>query len=161
MGFAIHEGGHRKVYDLPNSEASAAPSGRAASADHRSAQIMVQPVVSAHPDMSVSEVQQVFRQHRFRHLPVLTISGSLAGMVSDRDILPVAPGQEAGWVLHVMSKKVLTASPDTPLRDVARVMAAERISALPVLDGQGLVGIVTTSDLLRCIVHEGPVELWA
>jgi acetoin utilization protein AcuB len=56
---------------------------------------------------------------------------------------------------------VLTAHPDTSIRDIARVFFEERIGAVPIVDrGETLVGIVTRSDILRTILNSAPLELW-
>ncbi|TPV95239.1 MAG: CBS domain-containing protein [Myxococcales bacterium FL481] len=124
-------------------------------------QIMSSPVHSLRPDATVAAAQQFCRDHGFRHFPVHTVSGGLAGIVSDRDLLAVPPDEADKWVLHVMTERVLTATVDTPLREVAKVMVSERVSALPVVDAEHLVvGMVTTADLLRCIVNEAPLDLW-
>ncbi len=124
-------------------------------------QIMCHPVVSARPDMTIAQTRDLFRERRFRHLPVVTISGAIGGIVSDRDVLGVSAERDSDWVVQVMSKRVVTAMVDTSLRDVAKTMTEERIGGLPVVDTEHrLVGIVTRSDLLRCIVNEAPIDLW-
>ena len=57
-------------------------------------------------------------------------------------------------VLEVMSRRLITASPDTILREAARVMVREKIGCLPVVDRNLLVGIVTEADLLEMLVRE-------
>jgi CBS domain-containing protein len=52
-------------------------------------------------------------------------------------------------VLDIMTTDPLTVAPDTPLKEAARLMVAERISGLPVVEGGALVGIVTEGDFLR------------
>ena len=126
------------------------------------AQIMSSPVEILLPDTPVQRAQALCQQRGFRHFPVQTVSGTLTGIVSDRDLLAVPSTQGDTWILRVMTKRVLTASPDTELREAARVMTQERVNALPILDdsSQKVIGIVTTSDLLRCIVNEAPLDLW-
>jgi CBS domain-containing protein len=59
-------------------------------------------------------------------------------------------------VAQIMSTDVVSARPDTPLKDIARTLAARSISAVPVLDAQGRpVGIVSERDLLPP-GHEDP-----
>jgi acetoin utilization protein AcuB len=60
-----------------------------------------------------------------------------------------------------MTTHVLTATPTTEIHELARVMLAERISALPIIDGNHTpVGIVTITDILRCVMLRAPLELW-
>jgi CBS domain-containing protein len=61
-----------------------------------------------------------------------------------------------------MVTQVLIATPDTPIRDIARTMVEERIGSLPILDLRDtLVGIITRSDILRALITHGPMRLWA
>ncbi len=56
-------------------------------------------------------------------------------------------------VVEVMSRKLITASPDTTVREAARVMVSEKIGCLPVVKGNQLIGIVTETDLLEVLVR--------
>ena len=104
------------------------------------------------------------------HLPVASVHGTLVGMISNHDLLPYAhelesvtsPGPCAGHKLaRVMSSRVLSATPATEIREIGHVMLDEHVSATPILDNsRHLVGILTTSDILRAIVHRSPLELW-
>ena len=61
-----------------------------------------------------------------------------------------------------MRGDVLTATPETSLRDLLRVMVHAELSALPITDAQRrLVGIITTSDILRTIEELDDLDLWA
>ncbi len=133
-------------------------------------QIMTPHPVTITEDRPLSETGALLRQHGFRHLPVVTHQGALTGMISERDLLRGLPGGREGpmlppWEIRqvgdLMSRRLLTATPDTPLREIARVMVAERIGCLPILDQERLlVGILTSTDLMRCIVNEAPLDLW-
>ena len=56
-------------------------------------------------------------------------------------------------VRDVMIRAIITASPDEPLRDLARTLVKHHIHRLPVVDGERLVGIVTSLDLVRAIAE--------
>jgi len=103
---------------------------------------------------------------RIRHLLVVE-DERLVGIVTDRDIrlnLPSPATSLSVWEINyllarltvgqVMSKYVITVAPDRDVRDAARILLDEKIGALPVLDGERLVGIVTDTDLLRALVEE-------
>jgi acetoin utilization protein AcuB len=81
------------------------------------------------------------------HLPVVD-GGSVVGVVSDRDLRNVAADVTVG---ELMETKVVTATPDTTVREAANLLRGNIIGCLPVLDQGRLVGIVTTSDLLTLI----------
>ncbi|MHC4607889.1 MAG: CBS domain-containing protein [Planctomycetota bacterium] len=114
-------------------------------------QIMTSPAETLSLEASVEDAWDLIRKHRFRHIPVLSDAGALAGIVSDRDLLR-AKGK--GKVADVMTRKVLTATGDTKIREVARIMVDERVHAVPVIDaGQKVEGILTSTDVLRCVMN--------
>lgn len=158
MGFLTFVSGRAEPHETPAMDVAAyaaAPSGVAAPSTV--AEVMTQPVITVHPDLTVSEAQQTFRDHGFHHIPVTTISGTLVGMVSDRDVLASSDDAPNRWVLHVMSGTVLAATRDTPLRDVVQLMIGECVHALAIVDDhRHLMGIVTTTDLLRCFARMLP-----
>ena len=122
--------------------------------------LMSRPVQTVPEDASLSSARALIRLRRFRHLPVVSPHGVPVGMLSDRDLLAEPPAN-ALLVRDIMTRDVLSATPTTQLRDIAQVMVAERIGALPVVDeDRVLVGIVTTSDILAAIVRGAPVDLW-
>lgn len=102
--------------------------------------------------------------NNFRHLPVINNNGEIQGIVSDRDllnaILRIPPGQlldriENPWnsvkVSSVMSKTPETVSPDTNLMEAGAILLENKISCLPVVEGDHLVGIITSSDFVRLV----------
>ena len=134
--------------------------------------IMTSPVVSLPPDTDLEEAMEFIRSRRFRHVPVVAKDGSLVGILSDRDLLRGTPhpehaqprAQEAlppRTVQELMSTKVLTATLETPIREIARVFVGEQIGCLPILTPEkDLLGILTTTDILRCLVNVTPLDLW-
>ncbi len=132
----------------------------------RASMIMTAPVFSLTADTPISLAARSMEEHRIHHVPVLSASaevgGKLVGIVSDRDLLRstglfplTAP------VARVMTREVLTAAPETSIRDVARVLFEEGISAMPIVETGGeLVGILTRSDILRAVIAQAPLHLW-
>lgn len=122
-------------------------------------QIMTAPVTTVRAEDPYQEVSRLMHEHGYHHLPVLSAAGTLVGMVSDRDLL--RRGAADGPARMLMSERVLSASPDTSIREIARVMVTERIGAVPLLGANGaLEGIVTRSDVLGCVVNRAPLDLW-
>ncbi len=107
------------------------------------------------PDSSVLELVELFHTKQFRHVLVVNHEGRLVGVVSDRDVLRCfgyreAPNRSvlAGIVVsELMSEDLLTVGPETPMEQAVSLMMDEGISALPVLNGTELVGILTNTDL--------------
>jgi acetoin utilization protein AcuB len=135
----------------------------------KASEMMSTGVVTINDATTLTEAASIFRSRRFRHIPVLDSSGALVGILSDRDLLKRAArslSPDAVWqqelVRTVMSSPVLAASPETEIREIARVMFHERIGCLPLLGaGQELVGIITRSDILRTLLVQAPLELWS
>jgi acetoin utilization protein AcuB len=133
-------------------------------------QLMTEAPITIEPGATMLVAAALFEEATIRHLPVVD-EGKLVGVLSDRDVLRGHASAEhrdepaprrARRVEQAMSTRVLTATPKTPLREAARAMLDERISALPVVDDEGgLVGILTTTDILRALMRDAPVDLWA
>ena len=111
------------------------------------AEIMLCPVTTVGPDAPVREAREALHRARIRHLPVVR-DGLLVGIVSDRDLQHAADGSP---VARHMTRTVFVLSPETPLREAARVLRERRIGAMPVLEGRRLVGIVSTVDVVRAL----------
>ncbi|MCC7440292.1 MAG: CBS domain-containing protein [Bdellovibrionales bacterium] len=125
------------------------------------ADIMTRDVHTVQLETTVAEALRLLAKHRFRHLPVVDSRGALAGMLSDRDLLPRVGHDEYDPVQTHMTARVLVATPDTPLREASGVMLTERIHSLPAVNGAGhMIGILTTSDILRALWQYAPIELW-
>lgn len=112
------------------------------------ANIMVKPVVTATPNTSVGDARRLLEKSRVRHLPVLE-GGLLVGIVSDRDLRSART--DTVPIREIMTRTVFVLSPDTSVRQAARLFRERRFGAMPVLDGRELVGIVSVVDVLRVL----------
>lgn len=123
------------------------------------AELMSSPVITADVGWSLEQALLLMREREVSHLPV--VSGDrLVGLVSDRDLLH-HPQKDTLKVQAVMSNKLLTATPDTNLWLVAKILLAEQIHCVVVVDEDGrLEGILTSLDLLGCMTHHAPIEVW-
>lgn len=115
-------------------------------------------------DMPVIDAKELMARKRFRHL--LVVDGTrLAGIVTDRDIklnMPSPATSLSVWEVNyllarltvgsVMTTTVITVEPARDAREAARIMLDHKIGALPVVDGEEIVGIVTESDFVRAFV---------
>lgn len=136
------------------------------------AEIMSRRVVTVSPDDTLAVVRRLFEGHRFHHL-IVADKGVARGVISHRDLLKhlspfvgtLSEARKDTWTLEkrvhqVMSRSIVWAEPATPITEAALMMAANRISCLPVLDEQGRpVGIVTARDLCRWIADRLHPEL--
>ncbi len=118
------------------------------------------------PGENLLHAWRVMLIHRIRHLPVVDGEGQLVGILSDRDIkqhaLPSQSGQtilarqehlEALGVEAVMVRRVITAGPTMTMERAARLMLADQIDSLPVVDGGTLIGLLTISDFLSYVIR--------
>lgn len=132
--------------------------------------LMTSPVTSLPSDSTLLEAWNVMKRKGIHHLPVTSMHGTLVGLVSDRDLLPYPQELESSSLsvdspghrlAQVMSVRVLSATATTQIQEIARVMLSEHVGAIPILDNsRHPIGILTTSDILRAIVHRSPLELW-
>jgi len=108
---------------------------------------------------TVLELVRIFHEKQFRHLLVVGERDRLLGVVSDRDVGrcfgPTAYPNETTLATlraeQIMSRDVITIDCTTSVSDAIDLMHAQGVSCLPVVDGPQLVGIITTSDLLRLL----------
>lgn len=107
-----------------------------------------EPRTIAH-DASGTDAEALMREHDIRHLPVLR-DGKLIGILSDRDVR-LARGQgalETSTALDLMTPAPQVLAPTAHLSSAALLMSAERIGALPIVEGGRLRGIATLVDVL-------------
>jgi acetoin utilization protein AcuB len=122
---------------------------------------MTRDLVTVVSETTAAEALALCRMNRIRHLPVLE-GRRLVGVISDRDLRAATPAlgdlarAEALDRIRVadeMARDVTTASPEDPIEDAAMAMYERKIGCLPVVDGEDLVGMLTTSDVMRALVR--------
>jgi len=125
----------------------------------------VDPVTVA-PQDSLQRVVELLRRRDIRAVPVVE-EGRLVGIVTDRDVRQVAPAYplfrdadeirrytENLTVTAAMTADPMKVAPPTLLVDAAKILATYRISSLPVVEGERVVGIISVTDLLRVFVAQ-------
>ena len=114
-------------------------------------------VISIAPSDTVLTAAQVMNQHGIGGLVVMD-DGTLIGVFTERDILRrvVVAGRSPADtpVREVMTFPVMTCLPETSVEECAAIMSGKRIRHLPVTDERGVVGLVTSGDLLAFQVAE-------
>lgn len=132
--------------------------------------MLVRDVMQAHPVTATLETRlpqliRLLQRRGFRHVPVLD-AGKLVGIISDRDLkqsmvsaATITEGRERDRLLdeltagQIMARAVVTIGPMFGIEEAARLMATRKISALPVTEGDRLVGLVTETDVLQLFVR--------
>jgi len=126
---------------------------------------MTSQVITVSSSCTLPEAYWLMLENKIRRLPVVE-GGVLVGMVTLEDLRRMESVRIAGFdfihisdmlaklpVYQLMSTNPKTIQPTVPLIDAARLMLKHKISALPVLDGDKLVGIITESDIFRAFVE--------
>lgn len=128
---------------------------------------MSRPAVTIDVHTSFTDALKLMRERQFRRLPVVNQKGKLVGIVSERDLLHAAPSDASSlsiWevqyllvklkIKEIMTKKVVTTTPDAPVEDAARLMVANKIGGLPVVDKEDrVVGVITETDIFETFVE--------
>lgn len=126
---------------------------------------MTSPVISVAPTTSISSAHQIMKENGIRRLPVVE-DDRLVGIVTIGDVREASPSDATTlsiWELNylwaqltverVMSRRVLTVSPEMCILDAAQIMLDSKVSGLPVVNQNGkLEGILTESDIFRMLV---------
>lgn len=115
-------------------------------------------VVTVEPDTPVSEVAQTLDEENVGSV-VVTKSGKAVGVLTDRDVAVRVAAEERDaantTAEEVMSEEPLTVSPEDGFADAARKMRDNAIRRLPVVDDEGDVhGIITSDDMTAAIADE-------
>jgi CBS domain-containing protein len=145
-------------------------------ADMKAADVMVSTVVTVGPECSLHELVETLLENRISTVPVVANGGALVGIVSEGDLLrrtemdterrqsrwlalligtqPLAAEfvkSHARRVADVMTREVIVAAPDTPLRHIAALFEKNGIKRVPIVSNGKLVGIVSRANLIQAL----------
>lgn len=129
--------------------------------------IMSKNVIKLNISDDLTKAESLFKKHKIRHIPVVR-SNKIVGILSFTDLLRIsfvdAVDDDAEvvdvtvynmfTVEQVMAKKLVTVSPDHTIKEVAEILSTREFHALPVVEGDLLVGIVTTTDLIKYLIAQ-------
>ncbi len=104
------------------------------------------------PNDTLATAKELMDAGRFRRLPVMNI-GKLVGIITERDLRQHWGYLDSTKVNAAMTPDPVTITPRVTAEDVARLMLQHKIGGLPVVENGQLVGIVSTSDLLRALLN--------
>jgi len=129
--------------------------------------IMTENLVTINHTDDLTNAESLFKEHAIRHIPV--VSGQeIIGMLSYTDLLRVSYADTVDdgekdvetvvfnmfTVEQVMAKNLVKVSPDTTIKEVAEILSQKEFHALPVVNDNELVGIVTTTDLINFLLDQ-------
>jgi len=142
----------------------------------KAADVMVANVITVGPDATVHDVAEILLANRISAVPVVAEDGGLIGIISEGDLtrrsetdterrpsrwLALLIGHRemaadflkshARKVVDVMTREVVVATPDTPLREIAALLEKKRIKRVPIVKDGKLVGIVSRANLVQAL----------
>ena len=115
--------------------------------------LMAESVVTVSPESTAEFAARMMSRHNVGSLPVCDGERRLRGLVTDRDIVTRCVAAEAEpadtAVREIMTRAVVTVSPEDDLRRAALLMSEERVRRLPVVERGKLVGMLALGDLAK------------
>ncbi len=108
--------------------------------------------VTVAPDEKLSSVHAKMVEGKFRSMPVVK-DGQVIGVITDRDLRRHEGFTEHTEVRQAMSEQIVTVTPRTSIAEAARLLRDLKIGGLPVLEGNELVGVITTTDILGALAE--------
>ncbi|WP_298903294.1 CBS domain-containing protein [uncultured Psychroserpens sp.] len=129
--------------------------------------IMTKDIIALNLSDNLETAESLFKKNNIRHIPV--ISGEqIIGMLSYTDLLRIsfadaidAEEQDVDTVVYnmftleqVMAKNLVSVNSHSTIKEVAEILAKREFHALPVVDNNKLVGIVTTTDLINFLIDQ-------
>jgi len=116
---------------------------------------------------SLEKAEKLFREKKIRHIPVVN-EERIIGMLSYTDLLKISIADTLNQdeevvdvaiynvfsIAQVMEKKMICINPNTTIKEAAEILSNREFHALPVIEDEKLVGILTTTDLIRYLVNQ-------
>jgi len=149
----------------------------------KASDVMSRNIVSIGRDAAIAEAIRLMLDNQISGLPVIDTAGRLVGILTEGDLLHrsetgterhrprwleilMGPGRLAGEyvrthgrnVEEIMTRDLVSVTPETPLDEIVALMERRRIKRVPVLDGDVPVGIVSRADLLRALARSLEVQ---
>lgn len=130
--------------------------------------VMSTKLVTMDRNDKLSVADELMKQERIRHIPVLDGDGALCGIVTQRDLFRGIILRSLGYgsraeqkmldmlsIKDAMHEDVITTTPDTPLAEAAAIMLEKKIGCLPVVDGERLAGLLSEADFVERFARRG------
>lgn len=129
--------------------------------------IMTKAVITLNRKDDLETAERLFKSKKIRHIPV--VSGTaIIGMLSYTDLLRISFADSIGedefdvdttvynmfTIEQVMAKNLVSVESSATIKGVAEILAKKEFHALPVVDNEKLVGIVTTTDLINYLIEQ-------
>lgn len=130
-------------------------------------EIMTKDVITLNHTDDLETAEHLFKSKNIRHIPVVS-GDNIIGMLSYTDLLRISFADAVDedestvdtvvynmfTIEQVMAKNLTIVSSDITIKEVAEVLSKKEFHALPVVDNNKLVGIVTTTDLINYLIDQ-------
>jgi len=126
---------------------------------------MSKEVISVDASEAMKDANQLLREHKIRMLPVMD-KGKLVGVVTDRDLKRASASDANALdvyellyllskirVREIMTQDPVTVPPDFTVEETAEILLKHKISGVPVVDSDAVVGVITQSDIFRAMIR--------
>ena len=107
--------------------------------------VMTTKVITVTESQTKQQAARLLAQHRISGLPVVNDDNVVVGVVTEYDVI----SKDGQTVCEIMTRGVISITPDTDLEEVSHILVNERIKRLPVLDQGKVIGIVSRADLVK------------
>ncbi len=127
---------------------------------------MSHPVITITPETTLEDAHFLMEKEHIRRLPIVNKDGNLVGIITESDLLKASPSKATlldKWEINtlmntlpverIMTKDVITIIEDMPLEEAARIMADKKISGLPVVSGEKVIGMLTETDIFKVFLE--------
>ncbi len=128
-------------------------------------EIMTKEVFKISDDMTLKQASHLMNKYKVRHLPVVK-DNKLIGMISKSDLVRLCFAEHLGeeendldevllgdfTLEHMMVRNLTVIPPKATVAEAADVIMSKEFHALPVVENDELVGIITTTDIIRCLL---------
>lgn len=142
--------------------------------------IMSREVITIQDQATVKELAQILSIHQISGVPVLDADGKIVGVVTESDLIfqtkkvhiptvitildavfylekPDKMKDEMKKMVGAKVRDILTSTPitvteETPLDEIATIMAEKNVHTLPVVNGEVLVGVIGKKDIIRTLI---------
>jgi acetoin utilization protein AcuB len=110
------------------------------------------------------KASQIMKENNVRRMPVVDDKGKVVGIITDRDLKEASPSKATTLDVHelyyllselkvkdIMSRRVITIKPNDTVEKAAVIMLEHKVTGLPVIDGDDLVGVLSQGDVFRVL----------
>jgi len=130
-------------------------------------EIMSKHLITLNSTDTLETAESLFKKNKIRHIPVVN-GEHIIGMLSYTDLLRISfvdavddDDENVESIVYnmftieqVMTKNIVSVTADTTIKEVAEILAVKEFHALPIVDDKKLVGIMTTTDLIKYLLAQ-------